>query len=567
MKTMHRYLSIILVLGMLMALCACGGAESTGESSADQSVQVSERVPEEASIEEVQSVELSEAEVSESLSEKFAYELPLVEEPATLEWLCALPNALTSYVEDQNDLLYMQILEEKTNVHIDFGIFSNDQAAAQFALMVAGGDYPDMVMSASRYYSGGVAQMLDEEFALDLSEFIDEEMPNYQYYLNEIDELRHYTYQNDGRVGMIYGFNNSPAYGTTMGLVMRQDYLDAVGMDVPVTYDDMEKTLLAMKDQLGLKAPMWISANGMITDSLSAGYGVKSFLGVEGKPPFYVEDGTIKFGPYEDAYGDYLTMLNKWYDEGLLYSDVGTVTGFMGINGYTDLIDQVACYMELGAEMPQRKASSTCADYALTAMVAPVQEVGQETHFANTTAQCTGEGVCITTQCDDVELAAHYIDYWYSDEGVIDTNWGREGETYVINDQGEPEYTEAVFDNELTTVVSIQMVAASNMSNVVDVRRNLVSYTDETLSAFSVWETQDDSYTIPSYMSLTTEQAEVINEYFSDIYTRCKEMSIKFIVGEASLDEFGAFQEELKALGVEECIAQYQAAYDELDFA
>ena len=43
---------------------------------------------------------------------------------------------------------------------------------------------------------------------------------------------------------------------------------------------------------------------------------------------FYAKDGQVKFGPYEPELLDYLTMLNEWYDEGLIDPDFGTYAGW-----------------------------------------------------------------------------------------------------------------------------------------------------------------------------------------------------------------------------------------------
>ena len=49
----------------------------------------------------------------------------------------------------------------------------------------------------------------------------------------------------------------------------------------------------------------------------------------------------------------------------------------------------------------------------------------------------------------------------------------------------------------------------------------------------------------------------------NDINTYCNEMRIKFITGEESLDNFEAFRDTLRNMGIEEYIAIEQAAYDE----
>lgn len=52
------------------------------------------------------------------------------------------------------------------------------------------------------------------------------------------------------------------------------------------------------------------------------------------------------------------------------------------------------------------------------------------------------------------------------------------------------------------------------------------------------------------------------NRIFSDIDTYMDETVSKFVVGNLSLDQFDSFVQQLKDMGIEDCIAIEQAAYD-----
>ena len=52
------------------------------------------------------------------------------------------------------------------------------------------------------------------------------------------------------------------------------------------------------------------------------------------------------------------------------------------------------------------------------------------------------------------------------------------------------------------------------------------------------------------------------NRIFSDIDTYMDETVSKFVVGDLSLDQFDSFVQQLKDMGLEDCIAIEQAAYD-----
>ena len=63
-------------------------------------------------------------------------------------------------------------------------------------------------------------------------------------------------------------------------------------------------------------------------------------------------------------------------------------------------------------------------------------------------------------------------------------------------------------------------------------------------------------------MFLTEEEQAVVDMYATDLKNYRQENSAKFVVGDKSFDEWNAFVDGMKALGVEEYIATYQQAYD-----
>ena len=63
---------------------------------------------------------------------------------------------------------------------------------------------------------------------------------------------------------------------------------------------------------------MWISYNAYAQDeSLNAGFGVSY--------DFFQMDGKVFYGPARQGWKDYLTLMNRWYQKGLI--DVDYMTG------------------------------------------------------------------------------------------------------------------------------------------------------------------------------------------------------------------------------------------------
>lgn len=60
----------------------------------------------------------------------------------------------------------------------------------------------------------------------------------------------------------------------------------------------------------------------------------------------------------------------------------------------------------------------------------------------------------------------------------------------------------------------------------------------------------------------TPEEVSLISEVYGDIETYCKESIIQFILGTQSMDDWDAFTERLKTLGMDQVISAKQEAYN-----
>ena len=68
---------------------------------------------------------------------------------------------------------------------------------------------------------------------------------------------------------------------------------------------------------------------------------------------------------------------------------------------------------------------------------------------------------------------------------------------------------------------------------------------------------------ISSNVTMTTEQKEEEGRKASDILTYANQMVAQFAIGDADLEtQWDSFVEDLKSMGIEDCIALEQEAYD-----
>ena len=86
----------------------------------------------------------------------------------------------------------------------------------------------------------------------------------------------------------------------------------------------------------------------------------------------------------------------------------------------------------------------------------------------------------------------------------------------------------------------------------------------DALAAYSeIWDSNNDySYSFPGGVTLNAEEKEIYADYYGDIESYVQEMTVKFIMGLESIDQYDNFVQVLKDQGIEEVMSAYQTAYD-----
>lgn len=173
-----RIVCMLLALTMILGLfAACG--DKTSQSAASVSSASTEAGSEktEAPTEAVSAVVGSAEEASDSAledeSEEFeevAYDLPLTDEPVTYTMFTSSNTSDTGL--EVKDNLVIKELQKRTGITLDITEVNAWSYTEQFALMVAGGDWTDILTNVRTSYNGGLASALNEEIIMDLSAYV-----------------------------------------------------------------------------------------------------------------------------------------------------------------------------------------------------------------------------------------------------------------------------------------------------------------------------------------------------------------------------------------------------------
>lgn len=579
MKNSRKLISLLMVISLLvMALAGCGSnstvSAETSSAEVSQAEQISEEVQAVEPVEEPTAEEpvetVEEASVEEVAEEEVslpAIELPLVDEVETLTcWATVNPQAL-SYINDLSENSVFMEMENRTNVHIDFTCVSGGPAAEEnFALMIASGDYLDFLGSMN-LYTGGYDAAIEEEVIIAVNDIWEEYCP-YYYNLVTSNDNAYRALVTDGGYIPGFGMVQSGDFYPSQDLAIRQDFLDELGLDTPQTYDELYTALTRMKNELGVESALYANSMGLMQcNSLGAGYGLgftyDAMLGYSG---LYVEDGVVHISYIENAMREYLLMVSKWYEEGLIWKDFASGGSVM------TSLQSSASDAILGGDMALIYTESSDLDTLnedgtahWVGFAEPTLVAGETVHTIDVGLSSTSISWCISTACENVELACKYLDYFYTEEGSFLADYGVEGEGHeMVN--GEPVLTEIITNNPdgIAMRVALCIYTVDDTPRMTNGGRLLSAYSEWVTSAMEQWSSNiDGAGFYPSSASLTPDESADYSALMSDISTYLTETIPQFVNGTLDVEtQWDSYIETLVSMGIEDCIAYKQAAYD-----
>ena len=545
MKNAKKLVALLLVLAMVLSLGACGNNASNDSSTSSQTSTSD-------------SGDSSTAEEGDT-AEPGEFKLPIVDEPVTLTYFNADDTNAAIITNDWNDNEFYQEMERRTGVHLDFETVSSADYQTNFNLMIASGKLADLIYVGASYYAEGVDAAIDDGYFLDLTDKVEEYMPNYNAIRTSDIQYELLSTTDSGRLGAVYELRQSKQ-GPWLGLWIRQDWLDDLSLDTPVTFDDYHEVLTAFKEEKGATAPLilnWSGSDGEF-GTMSGGLNVLNSWQLD-------ETGKVNFGPYMDAWKEYVTIMHQWYEEGLIDPD------FMATDERTaDMAKVVTGASGLFAAlytMPSvYEASSEDTNMNLAPVNPPVKNEGDEIHIRLRDSYTSGN-TAISADCENWEVALRWLDYLYTEEGALLANYGVEGDTFEFDENGDPVYTDKIVNNEngwtMTQTMASYLCPSAGIANWSDWTRELAGVPEKDQACYDVWSEADDTWRLPSSVTLTQDESTERAALYADISTTVKEQTAQFISGALDIESnWDAYISSLEASGIERAIEITQAAYD-----
>ncbi|MBD2845566.1 extracellular solute-binding protein [Paenibacillus sp. IB182496] len=421
-------------------------------------------------------------------------------------------------------------INDKFNIDFKVERILAKEYVTNLELKIAAGDMPDIF----RYPLGSMHiynHLYEDGYLMNFEEYAERyDLDGLRQYMNRegTEEFR----EADG----VYQLPSNRGKEATL-LIVRQDWLDELGLAHPKTWAEFEAMLQAFKDnQLG----------GASTVPLTAAFGVSEFFSIT--PSFtgantwaQTADGWI-YEPVMPEYKEYYRYLAELYQKGLVDRELFTanetqakakfVSGASGLymagaNRYNEVERDLLAGnpdAELAVILPKPEGPAGALTRVSSAYVEPVVAIRQDRDE------------------DFLARVAALLDFMHSEEGIRILNFGIEDVHYNLQD-GKMVKTEAYERDilpslgHLTAMTTDYSAAAGNVEGVL---KENIDYSAESGLA--------PPLTQISYGSAT--------ELIPAIEQKTEEWMIAFVTGKKDVDaDWDAYISEMNAAGVTQLIA------------
>lgn len=564
MKRKHtmKTLSILLACTMLASAAAGCGNSAASSSEAASSSQASSAAASSTS---------SEGSTTAAAPEEISW--PLFEDKPEISIFWRLNPKATASMKDYTEMRLWQVLGEKANCTFTFVHPPMGKELEQFNLLRVSGDYPDVIYWENWLNPttvGGPEKALNDNFIIPMNDLMAQYAPNFTKLMNESEDIKRAVTTDDGT---FYGFpllRYNQSMKGVWGFLVRQDWLDTLGLEKPTTIDEYHDMLVAFrdgdpngngqKDEVPLST--WMEgSNSVLMTKITNIWGVNH--------DFSVQDKKAVYGPYTEEWRQAVTTLNQWYSEGLIDPD-------FAVNDERQYEDKCISNV-VGAIHDETGGSTALMNQSLDEM-----GVSGDTHFVGIPIPKLSEGAeaynlqhdllyngvmaSISSQSQYQKELTKLFDYGYSEEGNLLWNFGIEGESYNMVD-GKSVLSETITNNPdgLSIDQALARYCFGSMQGPFvfspEVRDQRMLFFDWQRESINAWN-QDSADRLFPPATLSEEESQQYAEIMADITTYVAESFNGFVQGTKPLSEFDSYLEQLKNMGVEEAIALKQASVD-----
>jgi putative aldouronate transport system substrate-binding protein len=456
-----------------------------------------------------------------------------------------------------------EVAREMTGIHLvdaTAGRNSTDSNEAM-NLLIAQGDMPDIV-------GGHLIKQPVNEFGpqgafVPLNDLVAEHAPNIQAFWDSHPGLQESISAFDGNYYYI-PYLPDGKYGRAW--FVRQDWLEALGLEQPQNVEELEATLIAFRDQdpngngekdeIPYFARQWEEVNRLLTlwDARSSGSDTYH--------DFYVNDDGQVVHPYaQEAYRDALSNVARWYAEGLIDPEIFT----RGSSSRDYLLSE-----NLGGMTHDWFASTSGYNGKLAETIEgfnfipylPPASAGGVRMEEHRRIPVKPDGWAISHTAEDPVTVVKYFDFWFTEEGRLLSNFGVEGKTWDMID-GQPVYKPEVLNADAAINSQMYLEGAQIQRGYWQDYRYEWQWTAEAArKGIELYDTEDLLVDQFLGVAFTKDEQAIYDRHWPSLRTYMLERNQAWILGTGNVvDDWDAYAATLDDMGYQKVVEVLNSAY------
>ena len=222
---------------------------------------------------------------------------------------------------------------EKYNVEVEFVSVGRWTETDDIAQLLADGQAPDVSYTYGYNTIITYANMKDADGnpgVIDLAPYLEEYKDYTQNIVSLLGGEENLYYDKDPATGAVWMIEGVRADTSRITTFIRKDWLDTLGLALPTTEEEFYNALVAFRDNADKL--LGENADKMIPYTTSTDIGWRNDLMSISKVAEDIDDATLFVYGYDDrhllvpGYKEGIRVLNKWYNEGLVWKDFGLYT-------------------------------------------------------------------------------------------------------------------------------------------------------------------------------------------------------------------------------------------------
>ena len=489
-------------------------------------------------------------------------------------------------VEDFATNDFTKFMEEKTGIHMDFVTGGRDDWEEKLNMLLQSDDYPDIIMGVSP----NIAKYgVKEGIFIPLDDYLTEEnVPNYLNVMKDFD--LGVTRETDGKIYSLADINDCYHCKYARKMWVNTYYLDQMGCEVPTTTDefiDVCKKFLEMKpDGIAVaganegwftRMQDWLMGAYTFVPAKSETLVVRDYVALDTD----TSKGTCVAA--SDQYKEGLKFIYELYEIGAIYDGDFTQTSEQ-MKTLINQEDEPVLFFTAGTISDAIDSASNNELYRHYEAMAPIAGPdGTRIAWTEPNYGVSSGAVCITDNCENVEAALRWIDFFYSETGDLCSQYGPdEGTDWVLDPEGkvglngEPALYEvlntysAEAQNHDWQDVGIRVATESyRLGQAVEadvdpyspdgLERLLFDATEELYEPYGA----NTNIVNLNELKITDEESTDVSTIAVEVEKAIEENSVAFMTGAKDIDaEWDTYIQDLDKAGLQTLLEMYQTAYD-----